>query len=67
MSREQLEDARRRLAEDIVDSEEMAAFHLANASTHVPGGEVKATAERTQRMRDKLAEIDALLAETGPR
>ena len=57
MTREQLDQARRRLEDDIVDAEEMAAFHLANASSHVPGHERQAAADRVERMRERVGAI----------
>jgi hypothetical protein len=62
MTRQELLSARKRLADELEDFEEMTAFHSINSPTHATMTERKATGLRLERMRDAIAEIEGLLA-----
>ncbi|TFH34936.1 MAG: hypothetical protein E4G93_04530 [Dehalococcoidia bacterium] len=61
MTHEELRVMRRRLADDLEDFEEMAAFHSINSPAHATSTERQAQNAKTQRMTDAIAEIDRLL------
>ena len=61
MTNEQLRVERQRLADNLEDYEEMAAYHSVNSPAHATATERTAAAGRLQRMKDAIAEIDELL------
>jgi len=63
MARPELESTRARLAADLEDLDEMTRFDLANSGDHVNAEELKAAEGRLQRLRDRIAQIDGLLAD----
>jgi hypothetical protein len=64
MTPQELVSARKRLADELEDFEEMAVFHSVNSPTHATATERKSTSARLERMKDAIAEIDGLLAAT---
>ena len=62
MSRDELAAERGRLQGELEDWEEMSLFHSVNSPAHATSTQRKSEAARVTRMRDTLAEIDALLA-----
>lgn len=61
MSRDELVATRKRLEDELEDFEEMTAFHSINSPTHATSTERKGTADKLERMRGEIAEIDTLL------
>lgn len=61
MTNEQLRAERKRLADNLEDYEEMAAYHSINSPAHATATERTAAVGRLQRMKDAIAEIDELL------
>jgi len=62
MTQDELGTLRTRLASDLEDYEEMAAFHSINSPAHATVTERATQANKLQRMRDEIAEIDRLLS-----
>jgi len=65
MSREELKVARDRLANDLVDLEEITSFNFANSPDHVNASVVKREEDKLDRMRAQVAEMDTILGEAS--
>jgi hypothetical protein len=61
MTKEELLSERKRLADELEDYEEMAAYHSVNSPAHATMTERKASVARLQRMKDAIVEVDELL------